>query len=683
MEHMSDATPATHVDSLPSQSTSAPRLSDSVLLRILEAMPNPLFVKDAAHRRILVNQAWERFTGKRREDVLGRTDYDFFPRELADVYWKNDDEVFASGGTTQHEERLTDESGRDRWVITRKTVVSDESGQPVLVGILTEITERRQMEAELARARDLALESARSKSEFLANMSHEIRTPMNGVIGMAGLLRDTRLDRQQFEFVRTIQDSADSLLTVINDILDFSKVEAGKLHFDNVDFELRAVLEGVTDLLAELAEAKKLELSVFVDPEVPEALRGDPTRVRQVLANLVGNALKFTERGEVAIRATLVDADETHATLRVEVRDTGIGIAPDAQARLFQPFMQADGSTTRRFGGTGLGLAISRRLVELMGGTIGVDSLPGAGSTFWFTSRLARVSQVRRPLPARTSARLGELRVLIVDDHATNRQILHHQLGNWGVETGQADGGRSALHELRAAARHGAPYDLAILDAHMPGMDGLQVARAIRSDPALADTCLVMMTSLHPAAGDELRAAGLAATLTKPVKRAQLLQCLTGVLGVDAPPSPGAPPPIDAVVPDGLPLTRGLVLVAEDNPVNQRVAIAQLTKLGFRAHVVDNGREAVDALGTLPVDLVLMDCQMPELDGYGATRTIRQQGDGRRLPIIAMTAHALEGERRRCLEAGMDDYLSKPIQLEALRAMLDRWCPATAAQAST
>jgi PAS domain S-box-containing protein len=653
---------------------------DRLLLRILDSVPNPLFVKDAAHRWILVNDAWEAFTGLPRDAVMGKSDYDFFPKEDADVYWTKDDEVFASGGTNQNEERLTDAQGRERWVITRKSVVQDETGAPVLVGIITDITERKQMEAEIAQARDLAIESARLKSEFLANMSHEIRTPMNGVIGMAGLLRNTRLDAQQIEFVKTIQDSADSLLTVINDILDFSKVESGKLQFDSVDFELRTVVEGVVALLAEQAHAKQLELSSDIDPDVAVTLRGDPGRLRQVLANLVGNAVKFTARGEVAVTAAIERLTAETAAIRVEVRDTGIGIDPAAVPTLFEPFTQADGSTTRRFGGTGLGLAISRRLVELMHGEMGVDSRPGEGSTFWFTARFER-----RPAPApvlapRTTAQLGELRVLIVDDHRTNRQVLHHQLAAWGVRTAEAGDGQAALEQLRAAAVRGTPYDLAILDAHMPDMDGLEVAHAIRADRAIGGTRLVMMTSLAPEASDALRAAGLAATLTKPVKQAQLLHCLAGVMGVHAPPQPAMPAPIDRAPDDAPALDRGLILVVEDNLVNQRVAVAQLSRLGYRTRVVGNGREAVDAVlgnGTR-YDIVLMDCQMPEYDGYEATQAIRAGEHGHRTPIIAMTAHALEGERERCLGVGMDDYLSKPIQLDGLRRMLDRWAPARA-----
>jgi PAS domain S-box-containing protein len=658
-----------------SSSPAVPSASAYRLLEaILDAVPNPLFVKDAARRRILVNAAWEEFTGLSRADVLGRTDYDFFPKEQADLFCRKDDEVFASGGTRQNEERVRDARGRERWVITRKSLLHDEQGSPVLVGVLTDITERREMEAEIARARDLAIESARLKSEFLANMSHEIRTPMNGVVGMAGLLRDTRLDSQQVEFVRTIQDSADSLLTVINDILDFSKVEAGKLRFDSMEFDLCAVVEGTVALLAEPAQAKAVEISSCVDARMPTALVGDPGRLRQVLTNLVGNAVKFTERGDVTVRAWIEHETDDEVVARITVKDTGVGIPRAAQPHVFEPFMQADGSTTRRFGGTGLGLAISQRLVRLMGGEIGFESADGEGSLFWFTTRLARSRGRALAAPPRPWPRLAELKVLIVDDHLTNRQILHHQLSAWGVSTVLAEGGASALAALQHAGAAGSPFDLAILDAHMPDMDGLAVARAIRADPGLSETCLVMMTSLSPGASEELRAAGLAATLTKPVKQAQLLQCLTSVLGVDAPPAV-AYEPIAATAREEESLSRGHVLVAEDNVVNQRVAIAQLRRLGYRADVVANGRTAVEALEHGDYDLVLMDCQMPELDGYEATEQIRRTARDARPIIVAMTAHALEGEREKCLRAGMDDYLSKPIQIEALKAVLDRWLP--------
>jgi two-component system sensor histidine kinase/response regulator len=653
-----------------------------LVLPILDAVPNPLFVKDEHHRRIFVNDAWCAFTGRSRESVIGRSDHDLFPRDVADNFCAKDREVFAAGGASQHEERVVDAQGRERWVITRKSVVRDGNGRPMLIGILTDITDRKLIEAELARARDLALESARLKSEFLANMSHEIRTPMNGVVGMAGLLLDSSLDAQQHEFVRTIQESADSLLTVINDILDFSKVESGKLHFDSIDFDLRSVVESVVELLAGPAQARSLELTSLVDPRMPTALRGDPARLRQVLANLVGNAVKFTESGDVLVRAVCECETTTEVVIRVTVKDTGIGIPIEAQRRLFQPFMQADGSSTRRHGGTGLGLAITRRLVELMGGETGFDSVPGEGSTFWFTARFARRAGATARGPERAwlgqaQADLGQLRVLIVDDNATNRQILQHQLSSWGVSSGQVDCGEAVTGELRRAQDDGEPYDLMFLDAHMPGMDGWQVARTLQQDRTLGELCTVMMTSLNPGPAEDLRAAGIAAALTKPVKQSQLLHCLTSLLGLPAPPESTRPEPKPAVAAP-VPPARGHVLIAEDNLVNQRVAVAQLRRLGFSADVVMNGRAALDAAFARRYDAILMDCQMPELDGYEATQAIRRrETDRQHVTIIAMTAHALEGERDKCLRAGMDDYLSKPIQVDVLKAKLDRWCGPT------
>jgi two-component system sensor histidine kinase/response regulator len=652
----------------------ADALPIGLALSVLDAVPNPLFVKDAQHRRVFVNDAWCAFTGRSREAVIGKSDHELFPRAIADNFCAKDRAVFEAGAASQHEECVLDAHGRERWVITRKSLVSDAGGRPMLVGILTDITDRKLIEAELARARDLALESARLKSEFLANMSHEIRTPMNGVVGMAGLLLDSALDAQQHEFVRTIQESADSLLTVINDILDFSKVESGKLHFDCVDFDLRAVVESVVDLLAQPAQARSIELTSFVDTRMPAALGGDPARLRQVLANLVGNAVKFTEQGEVTVRASCEGETATEVLVRISVRDTGVGVPIEAQRRLFQPFMQADGSSTRKYGGTGLGLAITRRLVELMGGEVGFESVPGEGSTFWFTARFARRATTALRSPERTLPELGQLRVLIVDDHATNRQILQHQLSSWGVSSGQVASGDAVIDELRRAHGDGEPYDLMILDAHMPGMDGFEVARSLRSDHAFGDVCTVMMTSLNPGPMNDLREVGIAAALTKPVKQSQLLHCLTSLLGVPAPPEPVRRQPRPAADVEAPP-TRGHLLIAEDNLVNQRVAVAQLRRLGFSADVVMNGRAAVDAAFTGRYHAILMDCQMPELDGYEATQAIRRREGDRplRVPIIAMTAHALEGEREKCLRAGMDDYLSKPIQIEALRSILDRW----------
>ena len=539
------------------------------------------------------------------------------------------------------------------------------------------------MAMRLHSARRAAEQATRAKSDFLANMSHEVRTPMNGVIGMTGLLLDTDLTPEQREFTEMVHSSGEALLTVINDILDFSKIEAGKLAIELTHFDLRMAIEEVDEMLANKAEERKLDLVLQYAAAVPRHFIGDAGRIRQVVTNLVGNAVKFSSDGCVLITVECQGQDAQEARMRVSVQDNGPGIPQDKLDLLFRKFSQVDASTTRKYGGTGLGLAISKQLAELMGGSIGVESRPGEGSTFWITLPLTLDAQPHAaPVPV---TELKDLRVLIVDDNRVNRRVLHEQITSWGMRNESFNSGEEALEGLRAARQYGDPYHFAILDYQMPGMDGATLARAIKSDPAIRDTVLVMLTSVG--CWDTVRhteSASLDACLSKPVRQSQLLNALATAWSRKLHVVPAAPAKPASRMEEMKSAVAGRsagwpirVLVAEDNVVNQKVAIRMLERLGLRADVAANGREAVSMFELLPYDLVFMDCQMPEMDGYEAAREIRRgEGPDRHVAVIAMTADAMAGCREQCLAAGMDDFIAKPVSMEALFEALQRWAPA-------
>lgn len=656
--------------------------------------PTIIYMKDASGRFVFANEKFERSFDVRGSDIIGKTNLSVLSEEISERVRKTDEFVLKTGQPTQTVE-IIPASGKIRHWLSYKFLIKNQNGEKFIGGVAIDITERHEMEIELKAARDKALESSNLKSAFLANISHEIRTPLNGIIGMIDLLTDTSLDKSQKYYVNTIRHSSESLLTVINDILDLSKMETGKMRFNTTDFDVRELVESTAKNFVERAKYKNIEISTLIESQVPKMINGDPGRLRQVLVNLIGNAIKFTETGEIRISVKIGEQDEEKTILRFSVADTGIGISPENLKILFQSFMQVDNSHTREFGGTGLGLAISKQIVDMMNGTISVESEPEKGSVFSFTAQFNNLSQNQAPAESidfspESFEALKNKRILIVDANDVNRQTFDFYTSSWNMKPAEVTNGVQCLEALRAASKSGEPFEFVLIDTHLLDYDSFALCKMIKNDSQLADVEIILTTA-HGQRGDaeEARQLKVAAYLPKPLLGKQLSECLITILKnkenhVDhclitrhnLHETNGAPETENSRTEEKFP-----VLVVEDNEINRRIVLTQLKRSGIEADFAVDGVDALEKIEKSAYRLVLMDCQMPRLDGYQATAEIRRiesrkRRDGEEfvpLVVIALTAHTLDGEREKCLAAGMNDYLSKPFNSADLLAVIDRW----------
>ncbi|HKM82037.1 MAG TPA: response regulator [Candidatus Acidoferrum sp.] len=645
----------------------------------LECAANGIVITDTHGTIQWVNPGFTRLTGYSFEEALGQNPRILKSGEQDESFYRNLWQTILAGNVWSGEIKNLNKDVQPYIEEMTISPVRSVTGEITnFVAIKQNITERKRIEAELLRAKDLAEVANRAKSEFVANMSHEIRTPMNGIIGMTELALDTHLTGEQHEYLSTVKQSAEALLNVINDVLDFSKIEAGRMDLEATVFSLDELLGETIKFLALRAREKNLEFSYDLADDIPPLLSGDPLRLRQVLINLVSNAIKFTERGKIAVTAELQNATGQNVVVHFQVRDTGVGIAADKLAHIFQPFSQADSSTTRKHGGTGLGLTISARIVGMMHGRIWVDSVPGKGSTFHFTAEFA-ASDALRPGVETSSVLLNGMSALVVDDDATNRKILDRFLRKWGMQPTAAESGLDALREIELACKRGHPFPLVLIDGHMPGMDGFGLAERIRSIPGFTGHTVMMLTS-GERRGDLSRCEelGISACLFKPIRGSELLKAILQAL----PGNPQATPrlPEKAAHHETHASKHALrILLAEDNEVNRRLTVCLLEKAGYTVAVAENGSQALAMVKSHQFDLILMDVQMPEMDGFEATLAIRalEHHTHSHIPIIAMTAHAMKGDRERCLQIGMDGYIAKPINRNDLLAIIAEHAPST------